>query len=109
MNGLFYNNKKEKQINLTVRRHALSRFVERYQIVYGKKLNPQEIISVFIKTFQQTDRVQKLKRGDKRRLKRYGEDNLFFRGTNFTFIVQNAEIITVEISRKDKRHMNKRI
>lgn len=107
MESLHYFNKTGKRIELKAWRHAYSRFAERYKIVHGQALDRNKIVSEFTKTFNQSDRVTKLKQGDKRRQKKYGNDNLFFRTTHFTFIVQNAEIVTVEISSKGKRHFNK--
>jgi len=40
-------------------------------------------------------------------MRRHGKDTLYFRADTFTFIVQGATIVTVEISDKNKRRLNK--
>jgi hypothetical protein len=106
---LSYENKKGKIIPVTVKRHAYAQFFERYRLVLPKKnLQNAEVPAEFARLFSRSKKVTKLSRKEKTRLKRYGDDTMFFRTDFFTFIVQNKCVVTVEISDTDKRYMNKR-
>jgi len=104
---LTYINKKNKEVELTVTRHAYVQFVHRYPLIFKKKIENQNVIEEFEKIFMTASRVKNLKRKEQDRLKKYGQDSMYFRTHGFTFIVQNALIITVEISDKGKRYLNK--
>jgi len=104
---LTYTNKRGKIVNLTVSRHAYSQFIERYKKAYTDSiLLNKDVVDIFEKIFNKTNKVKNLNRREKIRLKRYGEDTMFFRTNYFTFVVQNAEIVTVELSDKNMRHLN---
>jgi len=105
---LSYVNKKDKVITLTATRHAYSQFVDRYKLAFAKKdLDNTEVPALFEKFFSESKRVTKLNRKEKTRLKRYGDDTMFFRTSYFTFVVQNKQIVTVELSNRRMRVLNK--
>jgi hypothetical protein len=106
---LFYVNKKGNYVKVNISLHSVLRFKERYEALYQKTLpSDMEFLNNFIKDlFSKTNRIEKLSRKEKKRLLRYGEDTLFFRNHNFTFVIQNATIVTIEISAVDKRYLNK--
>jgi hypothetical protein len=104
---LTYTNKRNKQVQLTVTRHAYSQFATRYRIYYKDSvLLDKDITDMFEKVFSRAQKVTKLSRKEKIRLKRHGEDTMFFRTNGFTFVIQNAQIMTVELSDKGTRHLN---
>jgi hypothetical protein len=106
---LSYKNKKDKVILVTAKRHAYAQFFERYRLALPKKdLQNAQVPAEFERLFSISKKVTKLSRKEKTRLRRYGDDTMFFRTDFFTFVVQNKCIVTVEISDKDKRYMNKR-
>ena len=106
---LSYENKKGKIIPVTVKRHAYAQFYERYKLVLPKKdLQNAQVPAELERLFSLSIKVKNLSRKEKTRLKRYGDDTMFFRTNFFTFIVQNKCIVTVEISDTNKRYMNKR-
>ena len=105
---LSYLNKKGKEVKLLATRHSYSRFINRYNILYPEnKIEPKQVIDYFNDTFSRTQRVKNINKQEKLRLKRCGKDTMFFRTSGFTFIVENAKIVTVEISDRNKRFMNK--
>jgi len=106
---LSYVNKKGKIIPITVKRHAYAQFFERYKLVLPKKdLQNAQVPAEFERLFSISKKVINLNRKEKTRLKRYGDDTMFFRTNFFTFVVQNRCVVTVEISNQDKRYLNKR-
>ena len=104
---LTYTNKRGKKVELEITRHAYSKFIERYLIAYPKsKLLTEEVGDRFNHIFKNTSKVKNLSRQEKTRLKRHGDDTMFFRTNKFTFIVKNAKVITVELSDVNMRHLN---
>ena len=102
-----YVNKRGKTVQLQVTRHAYHKFAVRYNRAFPHdKVSNADIPKLFDKFFSETKRVEKLGRKGNIRLKRYGNDTMYFRTNFFTFTVQNATIITVELSNKDMRHLN---
>ena len=104
--GLYYTNKNGKQVPVQMTRHALSRFLQRYQIAYGKRVVDCDIGPTLCKLFNMADRVTKLGPKGRSRMKRHGKDTLYFRREKLTFVVQNSKIVTVEISAKGERWKN---
>lgn len=49
----------------------------------------------------------RVERQDTKMSNRHGKDTIYFRTNEFTFIVQNGILVTVEISDSDMRHLNK--
>lgn len=104
---LTYTNKKNKIVKLSVSRHAYNQFIVRYKKAYPDSiLLDKNVADTLEKIFNKTNQVKNLNRKEKIRLKRHGEDTMFFRTNYFTFVVQNAEIVTVELSDKNMRHLN---
>jgi len=105
---LTYINKRGKEVTLQVTRHAYKKFIERYSIIFPKDvLSVNNISNTFKRVFSSTSKVKNLNQKEKIRLKRHGEDTMFFRTSGFTFVIANAKIVTVEISDKNKRYLNK--
>ena len=78
-------------------------------MIFEQQLNKENLLEIFEKIFKTANKVINLNRKEKNRLKRHGQDTMFFRTNGFTFVVQNAQVVTVEISDKNKRHLNKRV
>ena len=104
-----YINKKGKEVELAITRHAYSQFIKRYKIIFpDKELRVEDVDVVLNDMFAKSNKVKNLNRCEKTRMKKYGKDTMYFRTNGLTFVVQNATIKTVEISDKDKRYLNKR-
>ena len=73
----------------------------------NKPLSDSDIDVTIERRFERSCRVENLKSKDLNRLKKYGKDTLYFREIDFTFVVQNTTIVTIEVSSKDKRYLNK--
>lgn len=101
----YYINKRGNKVFLNISRHAYTRFKERYLIISGKV--DFDVHNELVRVFMYADRVKNLSRIEKRRLELHGADTMYFRNKDLTFIVQNAEIVTVEISKKEARFLNK--
>ena len=105
---LGYTKRNGKTVNVTAVPHAISRFSERYMLLTGKKLSTGELLGAFCSLFNSSSLVTNLGKHERTRLKRYSSmgKTLFFRNSGFTFVVADAKIWTVEISDKNKRHLN---
>jgi len=68
---------------------------------------PEDLQSFIAERFAYASKVVNHSRVERDRLKRYGSDTLYFRHNDFTFVVQNAVIVTIEISNNGQRHLNK--
>lgn len=101
-----YNNGKAI-IKVAMTRHAVFQMQERYEKLFDKKLTPLEAEQQIIKRFPGCNRLKNFKNVEKKRIKKYPGVTLFFRDLEFTFIVQDAKLMSVEISREGKRHLNK--
>ena len=102
-----YTNKRGKEVQLSVTRHAYTRFIERYKIAFpDSKMINEEVPNIFEKIFSRCTKVTKLNRRERTRLKRHGDDTMFFRTSGLTFVIQNAQIVTVELSDKGMRGLN---
>jgi len=107
---LTYANKKGKIVELHVTRHAYDKFIERYSLAFPNSDLPTRFVSdKFENIFNTTTKVKNLNRKEKIRLKRHGDDTMFFRTNMFTFVVKNKQVVTVELSGKNMRHLNKRV
>lgn len=103
-----YINEKGKEVELSISRHAVNQFIKRWSKIFPDKLLlNNEAESKIIEWFSHCNKIKNLSRQEKTRLNRYGKDTLFFRNNAFTFIVQNAAIVTIELSDKNKRNLNK--
>ena len=103
---MHYFNKKGEKVEVTLSRHALERFEDRYFQVFKER--PKDSLADLEKRFNSASRVRNYNTKELSRLKRYGKDTMFFRNLYFTFVVRNRTVVTVEISRKDLRYLNKR-
>lgn len=102
-----YTNKRGKKVKVSISRHAFAQFVKRYKIVFPDSiLSNNETISIIAKMFSSTNLVKNLSRKERTRLKRHGDNTMFFRTSIFTFVVENAKIVTIELSDKNKRCYN---
>ncbi len=105
---LFYTNSKGKQVYIRITRHARERFVERWGHIYpDSPLDPATADSKIAEWFSWAKRHETTDRRIRTRLKRHGKDTLYFKHNHFTFIVQDAALLTVEISVRCKRYLNK--
>ncbi len=104
-----YTNKKGKEVQITVTKHAFGQFSKRYRAIFpDKELKRDDVASTIRQYFANASRIKNLNKWEKARLKRYGKDTMYFRTSGLTFVVQNATMLTVEISDKNMRHLNKR-
>lgn len=105
---LYYKNKKDNVVQVAATEHALDRFIERYSLLFGVTLDAEAAIEKIKHLFKHADRLTKLGKHSRQRLEKYGRDTMFFRKNEFTFVVQNTRLVTVEISAKNRRHLNKK-
>jgi hypothetical protein len=104
-----YLNKRGKRVVLQLTAHARRRMLQRWPRVHPTRPITFDTVDTRIaELFASARRVTKLSHIEKTRSKRHGKDTLLFRIDEFTFVVQDASIITVEISAKEKRYLNKR-
>lgn len=101
-----YNNGK-KVVEVEITRHAVLAMQKRYQLLFDKKITTTRAEREIINRFPGCNRLKNLKQVEKSRVKKYGGVTLFFRDLDFTFVVQDAKLRSVEISRLGKRHLNK--
>lgn len=102
---MFYLNRKGNQVDLVLKRHAVIVFCERYRSLFNKPITCKEA-EIYIKyNFPHAFRVMDLNQKELKRIKVHGP-TFFFRDKNFTYIVQDACIITIEISKKGFRYLN---
>lgn len=105
---LRYINSKGKQVCIGITRHARKRFIERWGRIYPDcQLDPGTADSKIAEWFSLAKREETNDRRIRTRLKRHGKDTLYFKNSHFTFIVQDATLLTVEISDRNKRYLNK--
>jgi len=104
---LTYINKKNKEVELQITRHAYAQFAQRFPLIFEHEVENKNVLEVFEYMFKAAQRVKNLNWREKMRIKKYGQDTMFFRTSGLTFVVKNATIVTVEISDKDKRYLNK--
>jgi hypothetical protein len=103
----FYQSKKGRKIELEITKHARYRFRHRWSLLSGhwSYENIDETITAF---FNESKRITNFNNRPelKKRLKRNGNDSLYFIDRYFTYIVQNKTIVTIEIS-GGSRNLNK--
>lgn len=108
MTEAFYINNKDEIIVLTITKHAKDRFAQRWPVAFPLEGIPNDINLAITNFFNNAIRHQDFSRKEKTRLRRYGKDTLFFKHYQFTFVVKDAKIITVELNHKNLRCFNKR-
>jgi uncharacterized protein YcbX len=105
---LRYRNPRGKEILVRVSLHAKQRFWNRWNALYPHSpLDYKNVDAKLAEYFGRSVRLTQFSRKITVRLARYGKDTLFFKTNGFTFIVQDATLLTVEISDRGKRHLNK--
>ena len=102
---MFYINKKGNKVNLTIKRHAIIVFCERFQRLFNKSITGEEAELYIKHYFRFTHKVNNLNYKEVKRIKRHGP-TFYFRDSNFTYGVCDVFVITVEISRKGFRYLN---
>lgn len=103
---LSYLNKRRKRVQVRLTSHARRRFAQRWQLLNPKQSLADDLDAQIALCFNRASRVSKKTNKILQRLKRHGQDTLFFRDGNLTFVVVDACLVTVEISQKDKRNLN---
>jgi hypothetical protein len=106
MSEASYVNNKNELIPVTITAHARARFKQRWPAAFPTKNLLLDIDAEIISLFNKSVRVKNFSRKERTRLRRYGKDTLFFRNNSFTFVVQNASIVTVELSSRNLRKFN---
>lgn len=105
---LAYVNKRGDTVEVKVTRHALVRFKERWDLVFEPPKD-NDYARLLHDSFGRAKQTLNLQgKHYERRLRRHGRDTLYFEHRPFTFVVQSAELRTVELSDRDKRLLNKR-
>jgi len=105
--SLTYVNKKGNEVKVGVSRHAYQRFRERWALVFpDTPLEPSDTEEMFARWFANATLVKNLSRKERIRVKR-NRNTLYMRSCEFTFVVHDCLVCTVEISDKNKRHLNK--
>lgn len=102
-----YMNKKGQIIIVQISGHAYQQFESRWKLLHPDKPLVGGLHQSLIHHFNRADRLRNLKGKDLLRLARHGKDTLFFRTSGFTFVVKDRTIVTVEISDRGMRHLNK--
>lgn len=106
-----YVNKKNKTVKVEISRHAIFRFMDRWNVLHpNKQIDAKESLNHIIEKFPKQNRISNLKNQDKKRMARYGngKDTIYFRNGDFTYVVCNGVLVTIEISDDDYRNLNKK-
>lgn len=104
---MYYRNKKGKKIVVTVTHHAVAQYQTRWRKTFpDDTLDPSTVLGDIAGKFNLAQRVKNMNKHEKDRIKKHG-DTLFFRQGPFTFVVAGQEIVTIELSNKTKRYLNK--
>lgn len=105
----YYLNKKGNKVSISITKHARERYRERFNLLSPEnKIENHEVEASIARYFNTSNRLKNLGKHDLERMERYGQDTMFFRKNEWTFIVQNCQIVTCEISLKNNRHLNKK-
>jgi hypothetical protein len=100
-----YVNGRGKRVVLEVKRHAVFAFQERFERLFNRRISCAMAQRFIELKFADAQRVKNINYKERRRVKRHGH-TLYFREGDFTFVVHNAVVITVEISRNGFRGLN---
>jgi len=105
---LEYTNRKGRVISLTPTAHAVDNFIRRWNKLHPvERMLPQKAEEKMAELFSTAQRAWKLSKHEEIRRRRHTRDTIFFRTNEFRFVVQNQHIVTVEISVREKKHLNK--
>jgi hypothetical protein len=102
---IFYLNRKGNKVYVIIKRHAVFALQKRYNKLFNANLSLVDTEKLIKSRFPLASRVYNLSAKERARVKRHGH-TLYFRDSKFTFVVHNAVIITVEISKKGFRYLN---
>lgn len=105
MKKLSYVNKRGRTVEVTVTRHAMRQLLERWFALHGEELKDPD--GWILENFSRSNLVKNLTRIEQERIKKYKGNTMFFRTHGFTFVVSDAKIVTIEISNRDNRALNK--
>lgn len=100
-----YQNNKGNKVNIIIRRHAVFAMQTRYKTLYKIELSLREAEHKIVILFPMASRVTNLNSKEKLRVKRHGH-TIYFRDQDFTYIIHNGFMKSVEISRKGLRGLN---
>lgn len=100
-----YINGKGKEVEVRVSGHAKEQFKLRWFRLHGKPL-PMGAEEFIANKFKGATRIKNLSNKEKKRVKKHSGETLYFRNGDFTFVVHNAIMVTIEISGKGKRDFN---
>lgn len=102
---IYYLNKRGKKVEVKITRHAVFAFQQRFKKLFGSDISLIIAEIKLKKLFPFSSRVLKHNVKERLRIKRYGH-TLYFRDGNFTYVVHDAVMKTVEISKKGFRELN---
>jgi hypothetical protein len=102
-----YFNKRGEPVQVAITNHARDRFLQRWSHAFPDR--PLDVpVDVAIATwFDKARRIHPKTRPYRNRLRRYGDDTLYFSAQPFVFVVQSAMLKTVELATWDTREKNK--
>jgi hypothetical protein len=103
---MFYKNKHGEAVRVLISGHARQRFRDRWAKAFPD-VALEDVDAVLERWFSTASRVQNFSERDRKRMRKYGKDTMFFRTNAFTFVVHNSVLVTVEISDRGARHQNK--
>jgi len=98
---------KKGPVQVVITRHCRERFRERWARAFPHRPLCADIDAEITNRFNRATRISHRGVHEKRRMARHGRDTLYFRADNFTFIVQDAVIVTVELNERGMRHLNR--
>lgn len=100
-----YVNNKGRRVPLEVKRHAVFAFQERFEKLYKVAISCAQAERHIEARFPEADRVKNISNKEQKRIRRHGH-SLYFRDEDFTYVVHNGVLITIEISRRGARGLN---
>lgn len=105
---LTYINKKNNRVQVKVTCHSIKQLQIRYCNMFKKQLNFDQAKKHIAKIWPGMDRVISLTQKQIKRNRKYTGETLLFRDLNFTFIINNSVLRTIEISQNGKCHLNQK-
>lgn len=102
---IYYINGKGNKVTVEIKRHAVLAYRDRYNKLFEDNITAKDAEAKLIMSFPHATRISRHNDNEKKRIKRHGH-TLYFRDGNFTYVVHNAVMMTVEISRKGYRGLN---
>lgn len=101
----FYFDEQGKKVEVYISNHALQRISQRWSFLYPNAKPPDDLYRFIAEKFSHASKIKNYSMQEKRRIKKHGQTS-FFRHSDFTFVVQNSVIVTIEISNKGQRNLN---